>query len=264
MSFASQISLIPFSALGTTMIFRNIRTDMMNIIMTIPFGFLLPLIWKEFRQIKKMALAGFLFSLTIELSQLLNRRLSAIDDLIMNTVGTIIGYMIFKVIYKIITKRSEAIPVAKVSSPIIRNEAVIYLVCAFLGVFLFYNSFYILKHDVYAVEGKPVNIEDTDIEHIPTGIIEEIYNDSIAVRRIELLDYNGNLQESNTGEIEPVILNNDTVVEIWRTDTTRSLEQIVTVGSRDALAVHDIIDVQGKQEQGNVVAEKIIIWKFDQ
>ena len=55
--------------------------------MFIPLGFLLPMIWSEFRAVKKVALAGFLLSLTIELNQLFSLRGIATDDLIANTLG---------------------------------------------------------------------------------------------------------------------------------------------------------------------------------
>ena len=55
-------------------------------------GFILPLLWKEFRSRRAMCLTGFLMSLGIELAQLLNYRISDVDDLIMNTLGAFLGY----------------------------------------------------------------------------------------------------------------------------------------------------------------------------
>lgn len=259
----NQISLMPFSALGTASIFSNLGTDVMNIIMTIPLGFLLPFIWKEFRSIKKIALVGFCFSFAIELTQLFNRRLTATDDLIMNTLGAVLGYIIFKAIYKIISKKRKVESKKILASPIIRNEAIIYMVCAFMGVFLFYNSFFTVHLDPSAEDGTPVNIEETDIEYIPTGTIAEISDDFIVVDRMELIDYKGKIVVSNTGEQEMLFMTENTVIEIWRTNTLSTLEPIVTVSSKDALNVHDTIDIQGMRKEGNLIAEKIIIWKFD-
>lgn len=64
----------------------------LNILLFIPLGFILPLLWKEFRSRRAMCLTGFLLSLGIELAQLLNYRVSDVDDLIMNTLGTWLGY----------------------------------------------------------------------------------------------------------------------------------------------------------------------------
>ena len=55
-------------------------------------GFLLPAIWKEYRPIKKTIFMGLLVSVIIELLQIFTFRLTDIDDLITNTLGTFLGY----------------------------------------------------------------------------------------------------------------------------------------------------------------------------
>lgn len=91
-----EISLIPFrwgSAFGLVM----------NVVMFVPFGVALPMLWKEKGNFLPTAAAGFTLSLLIEISQLFNRRATDIDDLIMNTLGTVIGYLFYKLIFKRIT-----------------------------------------------------------------------------------------------------------------------------------------------------------------
>ncbi len=67
-----------------------------NIAMFIPVGFCLGLCFKQLDSILKVTLAGFGFSLLIEISQLLfYERGSDIDDLILNTAGTLIGAVIY-------------------------------------------------------------------------------------------------------------------------------------------------------------------------
>lgn len=61
----------------------------MNIIMLMPLVFLLPYIWKNYRNIYKIAVIGFLFSFFIKVSQIPTNRAVDIDDLIMNTNGKI-------------------------------------------------------------------------------------------------------------------------------------------------------------------------------
>ncbi|PGT50531.1 VanZ family protein, partial [Bacillus thuringiensis] len=84
---ANQINLIPFASEGMT-------TYVLNILLFMPLGFLLPTIWPQFRRMKSTAYAGFGFSLAIELGQLLDNRITDIDDLSMNTLGAIIGYLL--------------------------------------------------------------------------------------------------------------------------------------------------------------------------
>ncbi|SJS15989.1 VanZ family protein [Clostridioides difficile] len=83
-----EINLIPFDSV-------DILTYILNIIMFMPLGFLLPLIWKNFRNIINVSLTGLGFSLAIELCQLFNLRATDIDDLMMNTLGAVLGYFIW-------------------------------------------------------------------------------------------------------------------------------------------------------------------------
>ena len=82
-----------------------IRQVVLNVIMTIPFGFLLPLVKKNVKLLK-IIFYTFLLSLSIELLQpLINGvRSSDITDLITNVVGGIIGYVIY-LIFKPLTIR---------------------------------------------------------------------------------------------------------------------------------------------------------------
>lgn len=122
----ANINFLPFS--------RGISvTFYLNIIMCIPLGFLLPLIWKDYRKIYKTTIAGLGFSLLIELSQLITTRATDIDDLIANTIGTVIGYLIWKVFSKIFNKDKNGIDGIK--------GPIIYIILSFLGMFLLYYPF---------------------------------------------------------------------------------------------------------------------------
>ncbi len=78
----------------------------LNVVMTIPFGFLLPLVKKANIKVSKVVLYTFLLSLFIELLQpLINDfRSSDITDLITNVIGGFIGYLLY-LIFKPLTTR---------------------------------------------------------------------------------------------------------------------------------------------------------------
>lgn len=114
----------------------NIST-ILNIIYFIPFGFLLPTLWQRFRSFIPCICTSLLFSLFIEISQLFNNRATDIDDLIMNTLGAIIGWFIFTVLSKILRKLSNNTMVDIISNKIIvKLEPYMYIImvtiCAFL------------------------------------------------------------------------------------------------------------------------------------
>lgn len=73
-----------------------------NIIMTIPFGIFLPLLYKPFRSFRRVAFAGFLYSLLIEVSQFISGRgLFELDDLFNNTIGAMLGYWLYILFNKV-------------------------------------------------------------------------------------------------------------------------------------------------------------------
>lgn len=69
----------------------------LNILLFVPFGYLLPLIWHKADRWWRILLLGFSASLIIELLQLVTRLGYAdVDDLINNTFGAMIGWIIYK------------------------------------------------------------------------------------------------------------------------------------------------------------------------
>lgn len=91
---AETINLVPFSGEINKSIY------FMNLIVLIPFGILVPLIFKD-RTVWKVMISGLLFSFLIEFSQLFNLiRTTDIDDLILNTAGALIGACIWKICLK--------------------------------------------------------------------------------------------------------------------------------------------------------------------
>lgn len=76
--------------------FEYTKNTILNIILFMPLGFLVPAIWKNYRSIKTMFFMGFALSVSIELLQIFTFRLTDIDDLITNTAGAVIGYYIAK------------------------------------------------------------------------------------------------------------------------------------------------------------------------
>ena len=68
---------------------------LLNLLLFVPMGFLIPLLWKENRVEQRVIWIGFLCSLSIELMQMFCGRTSDVDDLLMNTLGTLFGYWMF-------------------------------------------------------------------------------------------------------------------------------------------------------------------------
>ncbi|MFT8320681.1 MAG: VanZ family protein [Bacillus sp. (in: firmicutes)] len=96
------INLVPFEMLHGLLTEQSLRTFMINvggnIFLFVPFGFLLPWRFSQVHTVIHAAIIGALFSTTIEITQLMiTNRFTDIDDIILNTLGTIIGYVLFKI-----------------------------------------------------------------------------------------------------------------------------------------------------------------------
>ena len=135
------------------------RNIILNIMMFVPFGFLLPLVSKKFHAFWKTYLAGFVFTVLIEVLQLILRRgIFELDDLMNNTVGAMIGYGCYCIVLyvaDIIKKRKgKVLPVLCLQIPAVLT------VITFVAIFEVYenqelgnlNSSYIVKQDHVQVE----------------------------------------------------------------------------------------------------------------
>ncbi len=96
-------NLVPFKEIRRFIVYRDIlghRAVMLNIVGNVvafmPFGFILPEVWDQLNRWYTITLLGFVFSLCIEVAQLLAHVGSFdVDDLMLNTVGALIGYFAF-------------------------------------------------------------------------------------------------------------------------------------------------------------------------
>ena len=87
---AGQVNLLPFSREADPMGYA------LNVVLFLPFGLLRPLLWPALDRLGCVAAGGFAFSLLIELSQLLNNRRTDVDDLLMNTLGAVLGLLLYR------------------------------------------------------------------------------------------------------------------------------------------------------------------------
>ena len=97
--FEVVINLFPFVDMVS-----DFRNALLNIALFVPLGAFLPVLSENCRQIKKTVLIGFCTTFVIEVVQIFTFRTTDINDIIVNVVGTLIGYFIAKIITKNFTK----------------------------------------------------------------------------------------------------------------------------------------------------------------
>ena len=127
-----QFNWIPFS--------NNIDVVayILNIVLFVPLGLLVPIIWKKLSKFPDILATGFLFTILIEVSQLLNNRRTDIDDILLNVLGAVVGFGLFKIFDKV-TKSKFC-----VKNPIV-TELMISILVVFWGRFFLYNEMGLAK-----------------------------------------------------------------------------------------------------------------------
>ena len=92
-AFSPRLVLVPFLDM-----IRGPMDTVLNIILFLPFGFFLPLLYRKCNRAIQVVFAGFLLSLSIEVLQMFGMGTTDINDLITNTIGAFLGYGIYTVL----------------------------------------------------------------------------------------------------------------------------------------------------------------------
>lgn len=102
----------------------------LNVLLFLPLGFFLPLMYERYDRISRVAFSGFLLSLSVELVQMFGRGATDINDLIINTVGACLGYFVYKLLSKLLRKElCEKFQANRIKD---RNEVLFFVIYSFL------------------------------------------------------------------------------------------------------------------------------------
>ena len=115
-----------------------VKNTVLNILLFLPLGFLLPFLWKRFESAKTVFLTGLLFSAGIEFLQIFTWRLTDVDDLITNSLGAFLGYCLFRVVSGRRKGRTSEISADSVEGQHVVSERLefpVLLTAVFLGMF---------------------------------------------------------------------------------------------------------------------------------
>lgn len=102
------LNLVPFRVFQETWGMpepKKIAQTVANVVMFVPLGFLLPVAFPKMRSLWKAALTLALLSFAIEFTQYFTGRSADIDDLMLNTLGGILGYLVFFAASKLFRKQ---------------------------------------------------------------------------------------------------------------------------------------------------------------
>jgi len=92
-----------------------------NIMLFIPLGIFLPTAFKRMRKLKRTALVAFILTFSVEFFQYFIGRTSDIDDAILNVLGGIIGYGLFKMFSYSYASRTSQAGLLRANTPIYKE-----------------------------------------------------------------------------------------------------------------------------------------------
>ncbi len=101
LSTKHSLNLVPFRMITESWemgVQKQITQNIANILMFVPLGFILPVTIQKAKSFRNCILYTAAFSFTIELIQYFIGRACDIDDLILNTTGGILGYLLYRVL----------------------------------------------------------------------------------------------------------------------------------------------------------------------
>lgn len=113
----------------------ELRNIILNILMFIPFGFMLPLLFRKCEKFYITYFLGLCMTISIEVLQLItNRGVFEIDDIMNNTLGCMIGYGIV-MIFVLFSKRNKKSLIKRVFAMICYQIPVIITIISFGAIF---------------------------------------------------------------------------------------------------------------------------------
>lgn len=95
--FDPHYNIVPFAYM-----FTDLANTVLNVLLFVPMGFFLPALWERFYRFPRAVLFGFFCSMFIESLQLFTRRATDINDLMTNTAGTLLGWILARLILHLI------------------------------------------------------------------------------------------------------------------------------------------------------------------
>jgi glycopeptide antibiotics resistance protein len=74
----------------------DLKNCILNVLLFVPLGLFLPVLWDRFRRWIPCVAFGLGFSVTVELLQMLTFRATDVNDLITNVCGSLLGFLLAK------------------------------------------------------------------------------------------------------------------------------------------------------------------------
>lgn len=290
-------NVIPFQSIWefTKLMFsgyfsRGFNNIIGNIFVFAPFGYFVPLLYKKCQKAKIVILAGFCVSLVLEICQYFLYLGSAdIDDIILNLLGVILGFLFFKMVKRITYKKQTVRYIATIILSIIGFIVAGYLAVNYFGImfgisnkrdqvnssndlpgdFIDNEQFAVITDDVGDVTDDITGDFSDDVSDNKFDIwghITSFDDSSITVNKIEVEDLGNGASTAVSSEQNPVLQT------VYITETTKYTQKDIydvngdKVEIREAekedLEIDKYTNIKGYQSDNKFFATEIIINNF--
>lgn len=154
---------------------NSLRNVIGNILVFMPLGFFIPLLFEKLNNFKKVFKIGFLSSLAIELCQLfVNSNVCDIDDVIYNTLGAVVGFICYRTFEMIMIKINLKNKLDKIRDfhtnnilkKIVKGISIVIMVTLVTYVYAFYNQTMSAELSNKEIAKKAFNCSDENIIEI--------------------------------------------------------------------------------------------------
>ena len=238
-----------------------------NILVFAPFGYFIPLLYKKFQNIITVISAGFFVSVVFEVCQyFLYLGSFDIDDIILNSLGTISGFLFFKLINKIThEKHTERYAVTIILS-IVGFIAAGHLAADYFGIMFgirghksqvnndndlpgnlqiaessdnAYDDEFDMWGDITSFDDLSVTINKTDIEDLENGMsvatmnvenpdLETVYmTETTKYTQKDIYDVNGDRVETRKADKEDLEIGKHINIKGYRSDNKLFAAEII-------------------------------------
>lgn len=95
--FDPHYNMVPFLYM-----FSDLTNTVLNVVLFLPLGFFLPVFWERFLPFPRAVLFGFFTSALIESLQIFTYRATDINDLMTNTFGAFLGWVLARIALRLV------------------------------------------------------------------------------------------------------------------------------------------------------------------
>lgn len=260
---------------------RGFNNIIGNIFVFAPLGYFLPLLFNKCKRINTVILVGFIISFLFETCQYLLYLGSAdIDDIILNLVGTVIGFAFYQIIIRLVKEKETIKYTVTIIFSIIGFVVAGYLAIDYFGIMFGIQNEPDLPNDT------PVSVDESQIQVNPNyefddgsqikldpndrfdieGVITSIDNESVTINMAMVTEFEDGKSVAVTDQVEP-----DLITINLLSDTKYSMKDIYDMNgnkvktssaTKDDLQMDKHIIIKGYKKNNEFFATQIIINNF--